>query len=125
MVNPDINSNELNPIWRELLAGEDPRLRWGWQIFRLLSPTASERCRLCNAGLLRNPHFCENCEIALAREPGGAEVDIAMLYADVRGSTEMATRLGPTVTMQRLFSGWRRRLSSPAMPSWTTWWAMR
>jgi adenylate cyclase len=122
MVNPDINSNELNPLWRELLSGEDPRLRRGRQMFRLLSPTARERCRLCCAGFdgfsaplmramgrkpwLRNPHFCEKCEAVLAEQPGGAVVDVAMLYADVRGSTEMAARMGPTAfaaMMQRFF----------------------
>lgn len=122
-MNPDdIDRNGLNPLWRALLSGQDPRLRWGRQMFRLLSPTACERCRLCNAGFdgfsaplmramgrkpwLRNPHFCEKCESVLAQEPGGAEVEIAMLYADVRGSTEMATRIGPTAfaaMMQRFF----------------------
>lgn len=122
MVNPDIDRNELNPLWHGLLCGEDPRLRWGRQMFRLLSPTANERCRLCHAGFdgfsaplmramgrkpwLRNPHFCAKCESVLAQQPGGAEVDIAMLYADVRGSTEMAARIGPTAfaaMMQRFF----------------------
>jgi len=122
MVNPDIAGNDLNPLWRELLTGEDPRLRRGRQMFRLLSLTARERCRLCNAGFdgfsaplmramgrgpwLRNPHFCVKCEVVLAEQPGGAEIDIAMLYADVRGSTEMAARLGPTAfaaMMQRFF----------------------
>jgi adenylate cyclase len=121
-MDPDINSNELNPLWRELLTGADPRLRRGRQMFKLLSLTARERCRLCNAGFdgfsaplmramgrgpwLRNPHFCVKCEVVLAEQPGGAEIDIAMLYADVRGSTEMATRLGPTAfaaMMQRFF----------------------
>ena len=27
--------------------------------------------------------------------PGGAELDIAILFADVRGSTQMGERLGP------------------------------
>jgi len=122
MVNPDIAGNDLNPLWRELLTGEDPRLRRGRQMFRLLSLTARERCRLCNAGFdgfsaplmramgrgpwLRNPHFCVKCEVVLAEQPGGAEIDIAMFYADVRGSTEMAARLGPTAfaaMMQRFF----------------------
>jgi adenylate cyclase len=122
MVNPEIDDSGLNPLWRELLTGEDPRLRRGRQMFRLLSPTARERCRLCYAGFdgfsaplmrvmgrkpwLRNPHFCAKCETVLAEQPGGAEVDIAMLYADVRGSTEMAARLGPTAfaaQMQRFF----------------------
>ncbi len=54
----------------------------------------------------RNPHFCEQCEAVLARERGGAEIEIAMLYADVRGSTELAARAGPTefaALMQRFF----------------------
>jgi adenylate cyclase len=122
MANPDVTGNGLNPLWRELLTGEDPRLRRGRQMFKLLSLTARERCRLCNAGFdgfsaplmramgrgpwLRNPHFCVKCEVVLAEEPGGAEIDIAMLYADVRGSTEMAARIGPTAfaaMMQRFF----------------------
>jgi adenylate cyclase len=27
--------------------------------------------------------------------PGGAEIDIAILFADVRGSTQLGERLGP------------------------------
>src|SRR6185437_14273167 len=41
-----------------------------------------------------------------SKERGGTEIDVAMLYADVRGSTELAARLGPTafaVMMQRFF----------------------
>lgn len=54
----------------------------------------------------RNPHFCEKCESVLAEQRGGAEIEIAMLYADVRGSTQIAARLGPTEfagLMQRFF----------------------
>lgn len=122
MVNPEIGSKELNPLWHAMLSGDDSRLRRGRQMFRLLSPTAHERCRLCNAGFdgfsaplmrtigrapwLRNPHFCAKCEAVIAKERGGAEIDVAMLYADVRGSTELAARLGPTefaALMQRFF----------------------
>ena len=55
---------------------------------------------------LRNPHFCAKCESVLAEQRGGAEIDIAVLYADVRGSTQLAARTGPTKfagLMQRFF----------------------
>lgn len=42
----------------------------------------------------------------LARERGGAEIEIAMLYADVRGSTQLAARMNPAefaALMQRFF----------------------
>jgi adenylate cyclase len=35
-----------------------------------------------------NPHICNYCHELLP--PGGAEVDVAVLFADVRGSTELA-----------------------------------
>jgi adenylate cyclase len=64
---------------------------------------SSPRCKLCNApfegwgGALmrmmgrprskRNPRYCEPCAF---QQPGGAEVEISMLFADVRGSTTIA-----------------------------------
>jgi adenylate cyclase len=122
MVNPEIDAKGLNPLWQAMLTGQDSRMRKGRRMLRLMSPTAHERCRLCFAGFdgfsaplmrvmgrkpwLRNPHFCEKCETVMAEEPGGAVVDVAMLYADVRGSTDLAARLGPTAfaaLMQRFF----------------------
>lgn len=41
----------------------------------------------------KNPNFCNLCDELLPS--GGAEVDIAVLFADVRGSTGIAERLGP------------------------------
>ena len=55
---------------------------------------------------LRNPHFCEKCESVLAHERGGAEIEIAMLYADVRGSSQLAAGMRPAefaALMQRFF----------------------
>jgi adenylate cyclase len=113
---------DRNAFWQQMLTGEHPSLRRGRKMMRLLSPTAGERCRLCCVGFdgftapalrlagfrpwRRNPHFCEQCEAVLARERGGAEIEIAMLYADVRGSTQLAARVGPTefaALMQRFF----------------------
>lgn len=42
MVDPDNTENELNPLWQGLLSGNDPRLRRGRRMFRLMSPTAAE-----------------------------------------------------------------------------------
>jgi adenylate cyclase len=117
-------ADERNPnvFWQQMLSGEHPSLRRGRKMMRLLSPTAGDRCRLCCVGFdgftapalrlvgfrpwRRNPHFCEQCEAVLAKERGGAEIEIAMLYADVRGSTQLASRVGPTefaALMQRFF----------------------
>lgn len=112
----------LNPFWHAMLSGEHPMLRRGRRMLRLLSPTAGDRCRLCFAGFdgfsapamrlmgrapwRRNPHFCEKCEAVLAKERGGTEIDIAMLYADVRGSTQLAASMRPAefaALMQRFF----------------------
>ena len=112
----------FSPFWHELLSGEHPMLRRGRQIFRLLSPTATDRCRLCYAGFdgftapalrligrgpwRRNPHMCEKCETVFAEHRGGTELDIALLYADVRGSTQLAAGMSPAefaALMQRFF----------------------
>jgi adenylate cyclase len=41
----------------------------------------------------KNPNICAVCRERLP--PGGAEVDIAVLFADLRGSTSLGERLGP------------------------------
>lgn len=42
----------------------------------------------------KNPHLCEAC--FRNSPPGGCEVEIGALFVDVRGSTALAERLGPT-----------------------------
>lgn len=65
------------------------------------------RCKLCAApfkgwgGFLMhllgrdqsryNPRFCQKCEVF--EHPGGAEVPLTMLFADVRGSTQLAEQM--------------------------------
>ncbi len=118
------STDDRNPnvFWQQMLSGEHPALRRGRKMMRLLSPTAGDRCRLCCVGFdgftapafrlmgfgpwRRNPHFCEQCEAVLAKERGGAEIEIAMLYADVRGSTQLSAGMRPTefaALMQRFF----------------------
>ncbi|MBE0682713.1 MAG: adenylate/guanylate cyclase domain-containing protein [Anaerolineales bacterium] len=70
------------------------------------------RCKICNApfqgiggvvvGTLfgrrqsgLNPQFCNICEDFAKKFPGGAEVEMAMLFADVRGSTALSESMSP------------------------------
>jgi adenylate cyclase len=98
----------------------DKRLR---RLFRLLP--RDPRCKFCNApfqgvgGLLvraafgkqrsvLNPRFCNLCEVASQEFPGGAEVPMSMLFADVRGSTALAETMSPTQFSQlinRFYTG--------------------
>jgi adenylate cyclase len=88
--------------WRSLLTDGHASLVWGRRAFRYV-PSAP-RCKVCNnpfgglggrvfrvAGFSpsrKNPSLCGRC---CDRLPvGGAAVDIAVLFADVRGSTTLA-----------------------------------
>ncbi len=102
----DQAANEV--IWRKvLLEGHQPLLI-SHRIFRHLP--SPPRCKLCHNpfggiggklfGLMgftpsrKNPNLCAKCCDGLP--PGGLEVDIAVLFADVRGSTALGEQLAPT-----------------------------
>ena len=70
-------------------------------------------CRFCNApfrgvggSIVRavfgkqqsvlNPRFCNMCDEAMRQFPGGAEVEMSMLFADIRGSTALSEKMSPT-----------------------------
>jgi adenylate cyclase len=88
--------------------GGHHRLCIAHRLFRYLP--SPPRCKVCHnpfegiggklvglAGLSRsrkNPSLCTRCCDSLA--PGGAEVDIAVLFADIRGSTALAEHLAPS-----------------------------
>lgn len=82
------------------------------------------RCNLCNvpmAGLSNlvlkpfwdsrpasyNPKICNDCERDARKEEGGAEVELTMLFADVRGSTSLAEQL-PTSEFKALIQRFYR-----------------
>jgi adenylate cyclase len=86
----------------------DKRLR---RLFRMLPH--DPRCKFCNAPFqgagativrtlfgkqrsVLNPRFCNMCDVASRQFPGGAEVEMAMLFADVRGSTALSEKMSPT-----------------------------
>jgi adenylate cyclase len=96
-------------VWERILTGNDPGLQ---RIRRILGALPSPpRCKLCNApfrgpgGVLMravgrgqsplNRRLCKWCLSAAEKLPGGAEVEISVLFADVRGSTAIAERMVP------------------------------
>src|ERR1700736_6544166 len=94
--------------WQKLLTEGHRPLRIAHLLFRHMP--SPPRCKVCYnpfggiggklvglAGFSRsrkNPNLCARCCDTLP--PGGAEVDIAVLFADVRGSTALGERLQPS-----------------------------
>jgi adenylate cyclase len=105
VVDPDL-------VWGEWFATDafsvDKDLR---RVFRLLPH--DPRCKFCNApfegiggALVRaiyhkersilNPRYCNMCDAAARKFPGGTEVEMSMLFVDVRGSTALSEKMTPT-----------------------------
>jgi adenylate cyclase len=95
--------------WRRKLDGSDQGVRPLRRFWRSL-PTAP-RCKLClrpfagpGGAVMRmvnlgpwekNPKYCRGCYQDIDANHGGAEVELSMLFADVRGSTGLAERMTP------------------------------
>jgi adenylate cyclase len=96
---------KLEEKWyRTLTQGED--IPHNLRHFLGLLPS-NPRCKMCNApfrgwgGLIMrtlgrvqsryNPRYCAPCDVF--EQPGGAEVILTMLFADVRGSTTLAEQM--------------------------------
>lgn len=91
--------------WYKMLTEGEPINRHLYHLYGLLP--SDPRCKLCAApfkgwgGFIMhllgrdqskyNPRFCQPCE--KFDRPGGAEVVITMLFADVRGSTALAEQM--------------------------------
>jgi len=43
-----------------------------------------------------NPRYCNLCEVASREFPGGAEVQMSILFIDIRGSTALSEKMTPT-----------------------------
>jgi adenylate cyclase len=96
-------------LWERMLTGDLPRLQRMRQIWGAMP--SPPRCKLCNApfrgpgGVLMralayspstlNRRLCKWCIRAVHKHPGGAELEISVLFADVRGSTAIAERMAP------------------------------
>ena len=96
-------------MWLQMLTGSYPRLHGMRRLWGMLP--SPPRCKLCNApfkgpgGVLMraiaygpsplNRRLCKWCIRAVGKHPGGAEIEISVLFADVRGSTGIAERMPP------------------------------
>jgi adenylate cyclase len=97
-----------DPRWRAILEGTLPGFGSYRGFFKLI-PRAP-RCKMCSAPfsgpgapLMRlmdrrpwpkNPAICGYCFKMLERGRGGAEIELSMLFADIRGSTGLAETMG-------------------------------
>jgi hypothetical protein len=43
-----------------------------------------------------NPNLCTECEDYVRKNKAGAEIDMSLLFADIRGSTALAEKLNPS-----------------------------
>ncbi len=101
------SEQHVDDEWYRLLTEGEKTVR---RLRHLLSfLPSSPRCKICNGpfkgpgGFLMhlagrdqsryNPRYCEPC--AQFENPGGAEVVLTMLFADVRGSTSLAEAMSP------------------------------
>jgi len=113
------HEHEIENIWRMyLMTGDVPSgVKQLWFESKYVRPLAkflphSPRCRICHypfagvGGFISraflklepsklNPQICNVCERFADKHHGGAEVEIAMVFADVRGSTKMAETVRP------------------------------
>jgi adenylate cyclase len=103
-----MNSPNNEEIWYEFLAEGNNFADKERAIFRILPD--DPRCMFCNSpfhgfggSLMKvigrgqsreDPRFCNACMKFGQDHPGGAHVDVAMVFADVRGSTPLAERIG-------------------------------
>lgn len=98
--------------WNSLLTGENPALPVRrFRHFLKLIPTGP-RCKFCNAPyhgigapLMRilgkgpsrlSPQLCVQCHTYASQYLGGAEVELTLLFADIRGSTTLAEMMSPS-----------------------------
>ena len=105
------NKSMADELWREWFTtsafSAEKRIH---RMLRLLPH--GPRCKFCNAPFegigsifvravygkkqsSLNPRFCSVCEDFAGRFPGGAEVEMSMLFADVRGSTALSEQMSP------------------------------
>jgi adenylate cyclase len=99
-----------DPQWRALLEGTEGDFAAGRRFLRHIP--SSPRCKLCAAPFQgpgapvmklfdrgpwnKNPTICGFCFKQLERGRGGAEIELSLLFADIRGSTALGESMGAT-----------------------------
>ena len=109
----DERDDHADRYWHDVLTGKTglaPASRLGRAVFRHLP--SEPRCKWCYApygapfgpllGRLgygrwdKNPTLCHACMSYMEQHQGGAEVELAVMFADLRGSTELAATMSPS-----------------------------
>lgn len=123
-----IQGNEHEELWRAVLTGEGSPLKHDRDRYKRLP--GAPRCKTCliplggiSAPFVRlftkrrpsrkNPNYCNLCEEFVRTHPGGAEIELSLLFADVRGSTSLGEAMRPgefTQLMNRFFDSSNRIL---------------
>lgn len=104
-----VNKDNIEQMWHDWFMTDafkvEKRL---YRLFRILPH--DPRCKICYTpfrgigGVLvgtlygrkqsnLNPRFCNVCEAFAKKFPGGAEVEMSMLFVDVRGSTALSEQM--------------------------------
>jgi adenylate cyclase len=107
---------EPEEVWRGILMGTDPRFRKSRALYKHFP--REPRCKMCAAPFAgpiapimrmrgrgrwsKNPKYCGVCFSVISRVRGGAEIPCTLLFADVRGSTELAERVTASEFSRRL-----------------------
>ena len=105
-------------LWHTVFQNGHPDLAKQHWLHRKLP--LKPRCRICLAPFRgiggwwmrlkgkgqnsRNPNYCNACDQFLQAFPGGAEVDLSILYVDIRQSTEFAEDHEAAAVSQRINS---------------------
>jgi len=120
---PAAQPPEVEEMWRQVLMGTRPELLRLRRIF--IHIPSDPRCKMCSSpfhgvggvfsravghGPTRNPTMCKACSGGLRKHPGGAEIPLSVLFADVRGSTTVAEQMSATA-YRNLLQGFYRLAS--------------
>lgn len=108
IIPPDQDAS-VEGVWRDYLEkGDYEKENRQRRFFRWLP--GEQRCKFCKvpfSGVFapftralyakrpskQNPNFCNVCELFAEEHQGGAEVEISMLFVEVRGSTALAEKM--------------------------------
>jgi adenylate cyclase len=112
------STETINEVWRAYLTtGQAPDfIKYPWYRRKFFSGLYhylpdNPRCRICHSpfegfggAVMRqlgivpsrlNPQMCNHCEAFAEEYHGGAEIELSILFADIRGSTTLAEQMKP------------------------------
>ena len=96
---PWFENKSLRPIIKRI--PRSPRCRICYLPFNGIGGYLSKTLLGVEASTL-NPHLCNLCERFATKYHGGVEIEISIMFVDVRGSTTMAEKLSPEEFSKRI-----------------------